>query len=167
MGYSDKSPWLKPLEPGVVCRLEAGMLERGPFDPLREQAGPQEGIVYDWQRRQVTGANISAADLQILRMQLLEAIKGQEKAEAELVQIKRDIEAKHESGFGFRCDDDDCSCHDTPLIPMIDFHGVTYTVEPVNLRAILELLDAARNWVQDDELRARITAVCPPKPRTT
>jgi hypothetical protein len=97
-------------------------------------------------------------------MQLVQAIKGREKAEAELVQLKRDHSAKSE--FEFQCDDEDCSCRETPSIPMLAFHGVTFAVEPENMFFILELLDAARNWVQDDELRARITAICPPKPRT-
>lgn len=51
---------------------------------------------------------------------------------------------------------------------MIERHGLTLSelaLAREDCDALRALLDGARNWVQDPELRTRIDAICPPKPR--
>lgn len=129
------------------------------LDLSTRDAGPQEGIEYSWQRRLSEGSTMSPADLQILRAQLVSAIKGQEAAERQLALVRADADhlrvvletERAEAREDFRL-----------------MRGAAGTMREgaAGVRLLGSLLDRARNWVQDPVLRAEITAHCPPKPRT-
>jgi hypothetical protein len=90
-------------------------------------------------------ANITPDGLEILRHELRVAIIAGEKAK-ESLRLAR-LDSDH-----FRV--------------MLEHERAEARKLAEDVRLLGSLIDRARNWVQDPELRAEITKHCPPKPRT-